>query len=48
MARARKSKKNKLKVNFEGVEGRTLVPEGDYHAKVFENTDALAGVSTHE
>jgi len=38
MARARKSKKNKLKVNFEGVEGRTLVPEGDYHAKVLEVT----------
>ncbi len=39
MARARKGKKSKkkgLKVNFSGVEGRVLLPEGDYLAKVDE------------
>ena len=30
------AKDKKLKVNFAGVETRTLVPEGEYHAKVKE------------
>lgn len=29
------AKSKKIKVNFEGVETRVLVPEGNYHAKVF-------------
>lgn len=29
-----KSTGNKVKVNFEGIEGRVLLPEGDYAAKV--------------
>lgn len=31
---ARKKKSNKVKVNMKGVEGRVLLPEGEFHAEV--------------
>lgn len=39
MARKRKAKGNSVSVNFEGVEGRVLLPEGDYRA-VVESVEA--------
>lgn len=48
MARAKKSKKTTINVNFKGVESRRTPPEGDYKCKVLEATSGKSGAGNEQ
>lgn len=48
MARAKKSKKTTVNVNFKGVESRRTPPEGDYKCKVLEATSGKSGAGNEQ